>query len=149
MAAVRAAGPGQGDPEHPVDPLTWNGTTVGALNVYSRHEAAFAEHETRWADQFAAEAAKVVRTATDAESGQRLRDQVRDALDSRDAIARAEGLLMERDGLTAAVARATLRTRSRVTRTPLRTLSEDMLTTVSSTSTPPTSGGSAHEGPAR
>jgi signal transduction protein with GAF and PtsI domain len=128
-------------------PLTTGTATVGALNVYSRHEAAFAEHEIRWADQFASEAAKVIQSAAAGEPDRQLQQQIRDALRSREIIARAEGAVMARDGVAEAVAQATLRTASRSRRTPMRTLCQDLLTGLGQRNAPIAAGGSAHERP--
>ncbi len=128
-------------------PLLAGASSVGALNVYSRHAAAFAQHETRWADQFAAEAARVVESAIPGATNLGLHEQIRDAVRAREVIARAEGVVMARDGVDEAGAQATLRTASRSTSTPMRSMCENLLRGLGDPLPPPTSGGRAHEGP--
>lgn len=108
-------------------PLVASGRPIGALNVYSRMVGAFAVHEKEWADQFAVEAATVVSTARLDESVHGLSAQIRAALHSREVIALAQGMVMQRDGVDPAVAHATLIQTSRSTGRRLRDVSEDLV----------------------
>jgi GAF domain-containing protein len=108
-------------------PLVASERPIGALNVYSRMVGAFAVHEKEWADQFAAEAATVVSTARLDESVHGLSSQIRAALQSREVIALAQGMIMQRDGVDPTVAHATLIETSRSTGRRLRDVSEDLV----------------------
>ena len=108
-------------------PLISADRPIGALNVYSRTVGAFAVHEKEWADQFAAEAAAVVATARLDESVHGLSAQIRAALHSREVIALAQGMVMQRDGVAPAVAHATLMETSRSTGRRLRDVSDDLV----------------------
>ena len=108
-------------------PLVSAGTPVGALNVYSRTAGAFAVHEKQWTDQFAAEASLVVAAAHLGESVPPLQEQVNQALLSRESIALAQGVVMQRDGVAAEAAHRTLRNHSRRTGTPLRLVAEELV----------------------
>jgi anti-anti-sigma factor len=124
-------------------PLISADRPIGALNVYSRTVGAFAVHEKEWADQFAAEAATVVSTARLDESVHGLSAQIRAALHSREVIALAQGMVMQRDGVTPAVAHATLIETSRATGRRLRDVSDDLVranTDATATAAPATMG---------
>lgn len=108
-------------------PLVAADRPIGALNVYSRTVGAFAVHEKEWADQFAAEAATVVSTARLDESVHGLSAQIRAALHSREVIALAQGMVMQRDGVAPAAAHATLIETSRRTGRRLRDVSDDLV----------------------
>jgi anti-anti-sigma factor len=101
-------------------PLLSGDRPIGALNVYSRTVGAFAAHETKWTDQFAAEAATVVSSAGVDEAVAGLAAQLRPALLSREMIALAQGMVMQRDGVSAPRAHAALRAVSQRTGKPLR-----------------------------
>lgn len=108
-------------------PLISTDRPIGALNIYSRAIGAFAAHEKEWADQFAAEAATVVATARLDESVHGLSAQIRAALHSREVIALAQGMVMQRDGVAPAVAHATLLQTSRASGRRLRDVSDDLV----------------------
>jgi anti-anti-sigma factor len=100
-------------------PLMSQSIALGALNIYSRTVDAFAEHETEWADMFAAEAAAVVTHAHTSPSAQDLDLQLQQALQSREVIALAQGIMMGRTGGTPAEAYLVLRDVSVRTGVPL------------------------------
>jgi GAF domain-containing protein len=111
-------------------PMLAVGRPMGALNIYSRAVDAFAAHEQEWADQFAAEAAQVVTSSrTDAALAALTADLV-DALESREVIALAQGVVMQRDGLSPAEAHALLVRTSRKTSQPLRGVCTDLVTSM-------------------
>lgn len=68
--------------------------TLGALNLYSRRQAAFDEEDRTIGSVFAAHAAVALSTAQHDQ-------QMQDALRSRDTIGQAKGILMARQGVTA------------------------------------------------
>lgn len=108
-------------------PLIAGDRAIGALNIYSRAVGAFAGHEQEWADQFAAEAARLVTSADLGPSVELLKDQIQEALRSREVIALAQGMLMQRDAVSAAVAYSSLRQISRRTGQPLRDVCQDVV----------------------
>jgi hypothetical protein len=108
-------------------PLVADEVRLGALNIYSKSVRAFASHETDWADQFASEAALVVLSSKNASAGSVLDAQIVQALLSREVIALAQGVLMEREGLTPEAAHLWLRERSRRTSQPLRDVCEQLV----------------------
>jgi anti-anti-sigma factor len=108
-------------------PLVAGGSPIGALNVYSRTIGAFAVHEKEWADQFAAQAASVVASAQVNAPVEELSAQVRRALVSREVIALAQGMVMQRDGSTAAAAHAHLMQVSRQSGRALLDVSHELV----------------------
>ena len=108
-------------------PLVGGNGPIGALNVYSRTVGAFAVHEKQWADQFASEAAAVVSSAQLGPREQELSAQIRRALASRQVIALAQGMVMQRDGTSPEAAHAALIQLSRRTGRPLRDVSADLV----------------------
>jgi anti-anti-sigma factor len=111
-------------------PLLTAGRPMGALNIYSRAIDAFAAHEQQWADQFAVEAAHVIGSSrTDAAVTAMTADLVK-ALESREVIALAQGVVMHRDGLSPAAAHAALVRVSRRTSQPLREVCRDLVTSM-------------------
>ena len=69
-----------------------NGDTLGALNLYSKSTDAFDEEASTVGSVFAAHAAVALSTAIHDE-------QLEQALDSRDVIGQAKGILMAREGV--------------------------------------------------
>jgi anti-anti-sigma factor len=108
-------------------PLVGVDGPIGALNVYSRTIGAFAVHEKEWADQFASEAAAVVSSAQLKPPVQELSSQIRRALVSREVIALAQGMVMQRDGTSPEAAHAVLMQLSRRTGKRLRDVSDDLV----------------------
>lgn len=100
-------------------PLLDAGTAHGALNIYARTAGAFAVHEKQWADQFALRASEVLTAARRTLPSDRLDGQLEQALLSRAVIARAQGWMMHRDGLSADDAWLALSVISRRTDVPL------------------------------
>lgn len=101
-------------------PLVSRDIPIGALNVYSRASRAFADHEKDWAAQFAAEASVLVAKAQAGTSADALSEQIQRALLSREVIALAQGMVMQRDSVSPSAAYAALRDESRRTGRPLR-----------------------------
>ena len=108
-------------------PLLTGNLPIGALNVYSCTAGAFAVHELEWADQFAAEAATVVSSALLAPSVDSLSQQIQQALQSREVIALAQGMVMHRDSISHTAAHAVLRDVSRRTGRPLRDVCDQLV----------------------
>jgi anti-anti-sigma factor len=100
-------------------PLLAKERPVGALNIYSRTEAAFSEKEQELAAIFATEASLILRDAGADVSDDQLSEQVQEALGARQIIAHAEGVIMEREGISADDAYTLLRKFSQSTDQPL------------------------------
>jgi len=108
-------------------PLVSHDSPLGALNVYSRASRAFADHEKEWADQFAAEASTLIGKAHPGTSADALNEQIQRALLSREVIALAQGMVMQRDGVSPLAAYAALRDDSRRTGRPLRDVCDELV----------------------
>ena len=103
------------------------GDTLGALNLYSKDADAFDETSRTVGLVFAAHAAVALATAVHEE-------QMDEALQSRDLIGQAKGILMAREGVSAEEAFDMLRRASQRLNVKLRDVAGDM---VHSTETPP------------
>jgi len=103
-------------------PLMVEDQPAGALNIYSRTEAAFTETEQRLAAIFATEASAILKDAGVDVSTDQLSGRVRGALDVRRTIAQAEGVVMEREGVSADGAYRSLLDTSRRTAQPVAEL---------------------------
>ena len=113
-------------------PLVTGQGPAGALNIYSRTVRAFAVHETDWADQFAAHASTVLASARAGATPRLLDAQIVEALLSREVIALAQGVLMERYGVSPEAAHTRLLSISRQTSRPLRDVCERLVDRVRS-----------------
>jgi anti-anti-sigma factor len=107
-------------------PVTVRGAPFGALNLYSRAAGAFTTEDNEWANVFADQTSVILAAAEDI-SSPGLQEQVTQALLSREVIALAQGMVMQRDGVSVEAAHATLRDLSRTTSTPMRELAEQLL----------------------
>ncbi len=94
-------------------PLMQDDRPIGALNIYSRTAEALAENEQQWADQFAAEAARLVMAGQHTAHFDALGKRIQHALVDRDTVTRAQGLVMRRDNISAGAASLALRSASR------------------------------------
>lgn len=108
-------------------PLMARSQPVGALNIYSRTRAAFAAKEQELASVFATEASAILTDAgVDVPDGQ-LAQRQREALAAREVIALAEGVLMEREGVSQHDAYTLLRRFSERGDRPLLERAEDVV----------------------
>ena len=108
-------------------PLLTAARPVGALNIYSRHSAAFAAPELELSSLFAVQASDLLGQAAVDVSVEELSRQLQVALRGRDLISQARGVLMERHGVSASAAYTMLRRSSRQSSTPVRVRAEDVL----------------------
>jgi anti-anti-sigma factor len=96
-------------------PLTASDRPVGSINIYSRSTSAFHPADQRLASVLAEEASVILTDAgvhlTDGEASERFQD----ALRTRQVIAQAQGVLMERDGISEEDAYTMLRIHSQRT----------------------------------
>jgi anti-anti-sigma factor len=96
-------------------PLLANDRPVGALNIYSRAVAAFAPDDQKLAAIFAAQASTILTDAGVDITDDELASRLANALRTRQVIAVAQGVLMEREGVSEDEAYTSLRDFSRST----------------------------------
>jgi hypothetical protein len=100
-------------------PLLAEARPVGALNIYSRTRAAFSATEQELASTFATEASVILRGTGVDISADQLSGRIGEALRARQVIAQAQGVLMEREGISEEDAYTRLRVSSQRTDGPL------------------------------
>ncbi len=108
-------------------PLLAHDRPVGALNVYSRTVAAFAPEDQRLAVVLATEASAILTDAGMNPDSNHSSTRYQDALEARQTIALAQGVAMERLGLSADEAYRELRSHSMRTNQPLLQRAEDVI----------------------
>jgi anti-anti-sigma factor len=108
-------------------PLLAHDQPVGALNIYSRTVAAFAPEDQHLAAVLATEASAVLTDAGMNPASNHSTTRYQDALEARQTIALAQGVAMERLGLSAADAYRELRSHSMRTNQPLLHRAEDVI----------------------
>ena len=109
------------------NPLLVEERPFGALNVYSRTAAAFSNKEQKMAALFASEASLILGNAGADVSDDELSRRLLETLKSRQVIARAEGVVMEREGISANDAYRRLVDFSRIGSQPLRQRAADVV----------------------
>jgi anti-anti-sigma factor len=82
-------------------PLLVEERPVGAINIYSRRPEAFEPRDQELAAVFATEASLILRTGGVTVTAEELSERLGAALESRRTIARAEGIVMAREGIAA------------------------------------------------
>ena len=108
-------------------PLLVDDRPVGALNIYSRTAGAFASSDQHLASLFAAEASTILAAAQVDVSDEQWSDRLTEALQTRQDIAQAQGVIMGSDGVDAATAYAKLRRVSVTTDVPLAAIARDLV----------------------
>ena len=108
-------------------PLLAHDRPVGALNVYSRTVAAFAPEDQRLAAVLATEASAILTDAGMNPDSNHSSTRYQDALVARQTIAMAQGVAMERLGLSVDEAYSELRSHSMRTNQPLLRRAEDVI----------------------
>jgi anti-anti-sigma factor len=108
-------------------PLIARDRPVGALNIYSRTPAAFAPKDQELASVFAAEASTILTDAGLEVSDDELSERLQEALRTRQVIAQAQGVVMERSGVSEEAAFTTLRQASQSSDLPLRDRAEQVV----------------------
>lgn len=108
-------------------PLLAADRPVGALNIYSRTAVAFGSKEQELASIFATEASLILRDAGVDVSDEQCSGRLREALRSRQIIAQAQGVVMERNGISEEAAYTLLREFSRRSNRPLRDRAADVV----------------------
>lgn len=89
-------------------PLMTSDRPLGALNIYSTAEKAFGTHDQELAALFANQASGILAAAGFAGTEEQANRRFTDAMAARQTIARAQGVLMSRNRITAENAAATL-----------------------------------------
>jgi hypothetical protein len=108
-------------------PLLAQGRPVGALNIYSRTAAAFATKEQELAAVFAAEASNVLSEVGVEMTDDLLTNRFQGALQTREIIAEAQGVIMERHDVGADDAFDLMRRFSQHSGRSLRERAEDVV----------------------
>ncbi len=108
-------------------PLLAEDRPVGALNIYSHATEAFAAKDQDLASIFATEASAILRDAGVDVSDDQLASRLADALRTRQTIAQAQGVLMERGGISEQDAYTQLRSFSQRTSEPLGERAADIV----------------------
>ena len=98
-----------------------SGDDLGAMNLYNRAPHAFTDESWRTGMAFAAHAAVALAQVQE-------NDQLREAIDSRDVIGQAKGILMERHGLTGGQAFQLLTQASQQRNVRLHALAQELVT---------------------
>jgi GAF domain-containing protein len=111
-------------------PMMVGERSLGALNIYSRSREPYDEAEATTASLLAQQAAAVLANAVAYADVHTLNSQLRDALDSRDLIGQAKGILMERESCNAEAAFDILRRASQRTNTKLRDVAAELIGSV-------------------
>jgi GAF domain-containing protein len=101
-------------------PLLAGDRPVGALNIYSRTATAFAAKEQELAAVFATEASNILNHAGLEVTDDQLTDRLQGALRTREIIAEAQGVIMERQDIGEKEAFDVMRRSSRSSDRPLR-----------------------------
>jgi anti-anti-sigma factor len=117
-------------------PLLVGDRPVGALNIYSRTADAFSTVDQDLASLFAAEASTVLSDGEPTPGSANRSVWFAEALEARQVIALAQGVLMERNGIDQTGAYRALRRFSTRTSRPLRERAEDIV----ASSHPPSTG---------
>lgn len=97
-------------------PLMTASRPQGALNIYSTTHRAFARRDQELAALFADQASAILTAAGLPDTDEQAKQRFADALTSRQTIARAEGMLMAAQDLSAAAAAAAMRDAARTAR---------------------------------
>jgi transcriptional regulator with GAF, ATPase, and Fis domain len=115
-------------------PLLAEDRPVGALNIYSRNAATFTPKDQELAAVFATEASVILTSAGVDASDDKLATRLAEALRTRQIIAQAEGVIMERECVSEERAYSALREFSQKSGQRLRERAQDV---VASTQWPP------------
>ncbi len=109
-------------------PMVAGDLAVGSLKLYAHEPHAFGARDETTLNLFAAQGALLLASARTFRDAGRLSQDVRTVLARRDALQRAAGLLMGRDGLTERAALAHLAARAEQERTGVHQVATHLLT---------------------
>jgi GAF domain-containing protein len=110
-------------------PLVLRGEGRGSLNIYARHEHAFGDDDRERAVMFAEQAAVAVANSAVYWRAYDLTQNLQAALENRDVIGQAKGILMARNGVTADAAFDQLRRASQQHNLKLRDVADQVALT--------------------
>ncbi|WP_432543093.1 GAF and ANTAR domain-containing protein [Kineococcus sp. SYSU DK002] len=108
-------------------PVRHGGRTIGAMNLFRDHEGPFSGVETDVAHAMASFGAVGIGQLEAGARGERLRDQLQEALDSRVVLEQAKGVLAERHRVHPDAAFEQLRARARAERRRLRDVASEVV----------------------
>lgn len=108
-------------------PLTAAGRTGGALNLYSTTTTALTDHALTTARALAAQGAVVLANASALAMAEMTNQQLQEALETRDLIGQAKGILMGRQRVNSDTAFDMLRRASQRTNRKLRDVAADII----------------------
>ena len=128
MAGLRTRGGGPGDAERLALPLHFNGAP-GALNLYSRSPAAFSIDDRARGILLASLAGLAFTTARSHDEEELKSIQLQAALATREMIGQAQGILMERESISADQAFDILRQASQHLNVKLRVVAQSLVDT--------------------
>lgn len=111
-------------------PLVARERSLGGLNIYSPEPSPFTEEEQTTASLLAEQGAAVLANAVAFSDAATVNTQLLDALETRDRIGQAKGILMERESCSADAAFDILRRASQRTNRKLREVAEDLIRSV-------------------
>ena len=112
-------------------PLIFKTESLGAIKVYSLQEDAFDQHSEHLLALFAGPAATLLANIQSSEVPHKISSELKTAVRSRDNIALARGILMEREGLTSDEAMSRLLGMARRDRLSLLAVSDQLVQGVS------------------
>jgi GAF domain-containing protein len=108
-------------------PLRVEARSIGALNLYARDANRFREEDVEVGSLFASRAAVGIAQADLLRRSRELVEQLKTALQSRDVIGQAKGILMEREGIDSDQAFQMLITASQRANVKLRDVAEELV----------------------
>ena len=111
-------------------PLMTKDRPQGALNIYSTKEHAFSARDQELAELFSAQASQILTTAGPDQTDEQEKQHLTSALAAWQAIHQAQGVIMERDGLTAEVAAGALRRAARATGVTVLAYADEVVASV-------------------
>jgi GAF domain-containing protein len=110
-------------------PLVAHSRPVGALNIYSLHPRAFGSGDQSLAMRFATGVSAILTDAGVDVADDRRSERFQASLRSREIIAQAQGVIMEREGVNERAAYTVLRVHSQRTGVSLRGRAEEIIGT--------------------
>jgi GAF domain-containing protein len=108
-------------------PVVAGARALGAMKVYASEPDAYGEREERLLTTFATQAAALLANMRTAEDARRVSDRLKDALQGREVIALAKGIIISRDGVDERGAFLALAELARQRRRTVRDTAEDLV----------------------
>ncbi|MFJ6671411.1 GAF domain-containing protein [Actinosynnema sp. NPDC091369] len=108
-------------------PVVAGAEALGAMKVYASEPDVFGEREERLLENFATQAAVLLANARTAEDARHVSDRLKDALQGREVIALAKGIIIARDGADERSAFLALTDLAQRRGTTLRAAAEDLV----------------------